>query len=145
LRKWIVCVARRLGKIATGLARLLPPSYTKSSPTSAGVLYTPALFGPYSLASFHEDTKSAARFPRITSTESVRKVRAGLKLRLCESENGAKTLSPGRSRPTNLPLILRSNYFSDGFRKGSSRNTRISCPRRYTDCGRCGSVPEYYA
>jgi len=44
LRKWIVCVARRLGKIATGLARLLPPSYTKSSPTSAGVLYTPALF-----------------------------------------------------------------------------------------------------
>jgi hypothetical protein len=62
LRKWIVCVARRLGKIATGLARLLPPSYTKSSPTSAGVLYTPALSGLTVLASFQEDTKSAARF-----------------------------------------------------------------------------------
>ena len=62
MRKWIVCVARRMGKIVTGLARLLPPSYTKSSPTSAGVLYTPALFRPYSLASFHEDTKLAARF-----------------------------------------------------------------------------------
>ena len=45
MRKWIICVARRLGKIATGLARLLPPFYTKSSPTSAGVLYTPAFSG----------------------------------------------------------------------------------------------------
>ncbi len=38
-------VARRLGKIATGLARLLPPSYTKSSPTfRRGSLHPGLLF-----------------------------------------------------------------------------------------------------
>src|SRR5215218_9674358 len=47
--------------------------------------------------------------------ETVRKVRIGLKVRLCESAKRGKALLAGRSRPPNLPLILRSNYFSDSF------------------------------
>ena len=31
-------------------------------------------------------------------------------------QNGTKALFPGRGRPTNLPLIIRSNYCSDSFR-----------------------------
>src|SRR5829696_8568211 len=112
---------------------------------------TPRLFSD--LTALRVSMKTPNRrpgFPRITSTETVRNVRTDLKLRLCESENGAKALSPGRSRPTNLPLILRSNCFSDSFRKGSSRKIRISHPRRYPAqvygiAGVCGSVPEYYA
>ena len=51
-----------------------------------------------------------------TPSETVRKVLVGLNLRLCESaKRGKAYLSPSLSRPSNVPLILRSTYSSDSF------------------------------
>jgi hypothetical protein len=47
-------VARRLGKIATGLARLLPTSYTKSSPTFRRGSLHPGYFLALKPSSFRE-------------------------------------------------------------------------------------------